>query len=287
MKPLILAIVLAVSSALLSFQGTPLAAPEKGVVEKVGSGSAEKTETTQKHQDTTPNVTMIVKQENTPADKSTEKQQDENVEIQGKLVKFTAWLVIVGLLQALILAGTIWAIVHQTSATRKSQRAWVIVSAVEKAPALGFIPEPGDRLDLVGRNSPNVFLAAIKNVGETPATLIKSKVIYQYVARLQDIPDDPDYGNLNPLNNMILVKGDSIGEAAFLQPDRILTRSQADAVRIREAFIYAYGIIKYRDAFEAGHETCFGFLYRFTLGGDPRPVGFVREELPPKYNRAT
>jgi hypothetical protein len=89
------------------------------------------------------------------------------------------------------------------------------------------------------------------------------------------------------MNEFVLVKGDSFSAFAFLQPNISLTVAQFRDVQNRNAYLYAYGIVIYKDVFGTSHETRFGYLYFIPLGGDPRPAGFRREELPSAYNRAT
>lgn len=191
-----------------------------------------------------------------------------------------------GVLVLLTLAYVIVAI-SQVKTARNTERAWIIVNPTERAPEIGFVPEPGDPPDALGRDRPNYFAFSIKNTGNTPARLIEAAASYRIVARLEDVPPEPSYPPKISYNEMILVKDDSLGMVAFLEPNRIVTSSQARAVRNKEQFWYAYGIVVYKDAFGHEHETRFGYVYFFPLGGDPRPLGFVREGLPPAYNRAT
>jgi hypothetical protein len=180
-----------------------------------------------------------------------------------------------------------FAVIGQTRTSKNAERAWVIVSPVEAAPVVGFIPERGDPLNEPGPNQQNAFICSFKNTGETPARLVDAAVIYRMVQRLGDVPAEPDYGQKCSLNDLPLVKEDSISWIAFLLPEIILTKLQASAVRSRQAFLYAYGVVDYRDVFGRPHETRFGYTYSFPHGGDTRPPGFRREELPQAYNRAT
>jgi len=74
---------------------------------------------------------------------------------------------------------------------------------------------------------------------------------------------------------------------AFLEPDIILKKNDFDAVHNRKAFLYAFGILVYRDVYGRLHETRFGYVYYFPHVGDLRNKGFRREGLPPAYNQAT
>jgi hypothetical protein len=154
-----------------------------------------------------------------------------------------------------------------------------------------YLADPSDRTqEDYGKDNPNVFLARIKSTGNTPARLVDSMVTYRQVSRLQDIPKEPDYAGRSSLNDLVLAKEDCIGAFAFLQPNQpnpIVTKDEALALRRREIFWYAYGIVAYLDTFGKTHETRFGYLYFFPLGGDPRSASLVREGLPSAYNKAT
>jgi len=175
------------------------------------------------------------------------------------------------------------AVIRQTRASKDTSRAWVIATPM-RSPKIGFIPEVGDP---TGSDTRNIFAVSYKNTGETPAQLLESRVFYKQVKRLQDIPKVPKYCHKTSFDGLLLVKKDSIDEAAVLQPNDIVTKAEKLAVERQEIFWYAYGIVIYKDAFRRKHETRFGYVYFFPQGGDPRPVGFRREGLPPAYNKAT
>jgi hypothetical protein len=188
---------------------------------------------------------------------------------------------------ALFAVVTAVAVLVQVQSARNTDRAWIIVSPTDATPEIGFIPNPGDPLNTPGRDKPNIFTCSIKNTGNTPARLVNSAVIYRKIDRLEDIPKEPQYGQRGPFGDFALVKEDSMGAVAFLQPDVTLTRSEASAVQAQQCFLYAYGVVSYRDVFGRSHETRFGYVYHAPLGGDPIPRGFRREKLPLEYNRAT
>jgi hypothetical protein len=173
------------------------------------------------------------------------------------------------------------------SADSGKRLAWVTASPAINSPALGFVRDAGDALEVPFNDAPNRFIVAFKNNGNTPAELLDVAVVYRMIDRLADLPEDPDYGQKGSFQRLTLVKGDSVGSYAFLRPDIILQRRQAVAVQQQQSFLCAYGIITYEDAFGRPHETRFGFVYHFPLGGDPRPAGFTREGISPKYNGAT
>jgi hypothetical protein len=177
----------------------------------------------------------------------------------------------------------------QISTSRDTERAWVIANPTDNAPHIGFIPAGGSNLEnhQAGANQRNAFGCAFKSTGNTPARLVELAIRYRKTDRLEDIPRQPDYGLRAVLNDLPLVTGDSVGYVAFLEPDIILKRSEFDAVYQQNAFLYAFGIVVYRDVYNRLHETRFGYVYHFPQGGDPQERGFRKEGLPPGYNRAT
>jgi hypothetical protein len=222
---------------------------------------------------------------------------EEDRATQRKLTWFTAVLAGVGVLQLFVMFLT-WLVyrrqatimTRQTETTRDTERAWVIANPVENAPVVGFVPSEGAgnlELHLVGVGQRNVVSFSFKSTGNTPARLVEMATLYRKVDRLEDIPKEPSYGERTSLNDLPLVTGDSLGVVQFLEPSAILSKAEADAVWRKEAFLYAFGIVVYRDVYNRLHETRFGFVYHFPLGGDPRQPGFHRELMPAAYNYAT
>jgi hypothetical protein len=175
----------------------------------------------------------------------------------------------------------------QVDALIKSERAWVIASPVNYSPQIGYAAFPDPQVSDIGKDTMNIFGAAFKNTGDTPARITHSKVVYRYASNRKEIPAEPDYGERNPTVDLLLVKQDSTVTLVYLQPNPLLNKLQYIAVQQGEGFLYAYGIVEYEDVFEKKRETRFGYLYRVPLGGDPLPASFMREGLPAAYNRAT
>ena len=211
------------------------------------------------------------------------------------LVAVAVWGIVVAI-------NTLKTLTEQTKATKiaaeatkasadaliESERAWIIASPIEKSPQLGYVVFPGTPEESdYGKDTINVFGVAIKNTGETPARLVEEAVCYKHVESLQDIPEQPIYGDCISCNKLLLVTQDSVATISRLQPNPLLRKTQAVAIRRGKEFLYAYGFIRYLDVFGRIHETGFGYLYLFPLGGDPRPLGFTRDGLPPAYNYAS
>ena len=73
-------------------------------------------------------------------------------------------------------------------------------------------------------------MLSAESTGNTPARLLESGVAYKRVARLQDIAGTPDYVGRSPRNSLLLVTDDSLSEVAILQPDAIVSESEATAL---------------------------------------------------------
>jgi hypothetical protein len=186
---------------------------------------------------------------------------------------------------------TAYAIGKQVQTARNTDRAWIIVFPMWDAPPIGYIPEPGDALAYPGRDAKNVFVASAKNTGNTPARIIEFRVKYKQVPSLQDIPQKANYGprpRSKSSDEILLCKEEQpIGAFAFLEPNIIVTKPEKEKIERQEAFLYAYGILFYKDAFNRMHETKFGFIYHMPIGGDVFERGFRRDKLPAAYNKAT
>jgi len=178
----------------------------------------------------------------------------------------------------------------QVQTTRNTERAWVIVSPVDPAPMLGFAPrENAGNLERhsVGAGQRNTSSWTVKSVGNTPARLMEVSVMYRKASSVTDVPRKPNYSETIVLNDLPLVKADSIGFVAHLQPEAILSRDDYEAVLQQKALLYAFGRVLYKDVYNRRHETKFGYVYHFPQSDDAREKGFRRELLPAEYNRAT
>lgn len=191
---------------------------------------------------------------------------------------------------AVFTCGMFVCIWMQITASKSTERAWIIVSPLEVAPPIGFVPSANAgniETHLVGVNQQNVFSCAIKNTGNTPAQLLKLAIAYRAVNSISEILSPPEYREKNDLNGLLLVKGDSVGFETVLEPSPILTKTEWDAVHAQRLILYAFGAINYKDVYGKAHETRFGYLYFVPQGGDRTPEGFNREKMPRAYNSAT
>ena len=164
-----------------------------------------------------------------------------------------------------------------------SERAWIIITPVNWNPGLRPLPEAGE-IPI------NLFQAAVRNVGKTPATLVKMAFRYVNLSKgeYDALPGEPKYGEGTVPNGLVLVPSDSVGFSVPLMPSATLTADEVRSISNAERFIYFYGSIRYRDAFGKYRETRVGYVYTFPQGGR---IAYQREGFqrggPDAYNRAT
>ena len=178
-----------------------------------------------------------------------------------------------------------WILKRQTAIFRNTERAWLIATPIERDPGLYWVPEVGDP---VGPTMRNVFAVSIQNKGRTPAHLMKTSLYYKTFQTLEELPATPLYKNVIAHEGLVLIpNGEPIGQVAYLQPDTLLGKAQIAAIQIREAYVFAYGFVEYRDVFKNIHRTQFGYVYNFPQGGEPQALKGFMPNGPKSYNRAT
>jgi len=294
-------------------------APEQRVPKQNGAINAGNDAARKQDQDAAPNVTVIVNnQGQTPNTKDGGDKDDADIEVERSLAKFTEWLVVVGIIQFLALcmhAFIFWrqatimeehrtslvalaeSAGHNAAAARASaeavvtaERAWTSVRPMVREPELYSVPEVGDPITQTFRN---VFAVSVKNVGRTPALVTKSVLLYVRVDDLSQLAAEPAYTepDIQIHDGLLLFPdGEPIGRVAFLQPEAILSKAQVAAIQNKEGFVYAYGFIEYRDAFECPrcpHRTQFGYVYNFPQGGEPQVLKGFMPGGPDSYNKST
>jgi hypothetical protein len=186
-------------------------------------------------------------------------------------------------------------------AVLNSERAWVTVKPYHWSPELRATWQPGDDPVPSGEMPAEVplFSAQLCNSGKTPAQIDEVAVRYLYVKQsLSVLPEVPEHGIFSPQNGYLLVPNDNdfvvqVRLRHFDDPEQcLLKRAEIDALRgsgDRRNFLYAFGLVRYRDAYGKKRETGFGYVYDFPrpheMGAD-KPV-FRRDGPSTKYNKAT
>lgn len=167
----------------------------------------------------------------------------------------------------------------QTKAFRQSERAWMIVN-----PIFEKLASPP-----VGQNQNLLYPVSIKNCGKTPATIVEAGVAFRKIDSLSHIPKVPlfEKTEITSLNALLLVPQDSF---LLTAPEVTWTREEYGAVHRHpaELFLYAYGFVKYLDAFGKPHESWFCHHYYVSEPQDPDIRGFQRYvKAPAIYSKAT
>ncbi len=259
--------------------------PVEGIVDGNRTASADKTQKTKQNQQTTETEAMRgmlaqvtqIQQARAQELKDIENQKNEDAKISGKIKTYTFCLVVVGFIQALILAATVCAIARQTAATNNSERAWITVS-IDKLPDFP--------------NDPNAvaFLwikPSVKNSGRTPARITKMVLRSHEVNPSNGmipgiLPPDPTF----PSDQTTLLEGRDIvlppNDAG--QPLGIaITPERFNDARIGNKTLYVYGYVEYRDTVaNKPHETRFCYIYWPQSGFSPDPSGFYLAGVTPK-----
>jgi len=107
------------------------------------------------------------------------------------------------------------------------------------------------------------FAAQIKNLGRTPAKIEGITVRYVRTSRsARDMDPEPDFGEIDT-EQFFLLPNSEMAATAILSPESgVLTKAEVTAIQDGKEFLYAYGVVKYRDVYDRSHETHFGYAYR-------------------------
>lgn len=202
------------------------------------------------------------------------------------LIVATVLLVGVGGGQLWIMNKTVAVARDSAMAAMNSQRAWVVTQPAHATPNL--VPAiPG-----VPGAPKHFFAYRIWNAGHTTATDVKAFARYMILKSLDDLPVTPTYGELENFPNKVLIPTDtSIGDHGlwglkWLEPVPTLWESEIEDFENRKRFLYAYGIVTYKNGIGGTGVTAFGLVYHFPLEGDWKPKGFLAAG-PDEYNKST
>src|SRR5580704_3714502 len=260
-----LAIALAIAGLSFATQSKTFDKPEKEAGTQNGGLSAE--EITSKTDNGAAPLWLQSSVRNLPpAIKPNENQDDENIKIQRKLANLTLWLVIVGFIQAAILAGTISAVLYQASVAKNIERAWVLVESAAIDPVWG------------GKSAIRPLL---KNVGRTIARIRKISLGGARPLQLNgELPVPPIFEGNQDLDFVLSPNG----ELPLLYiPTVPINSENMQSVQNGLLKMYVYGRIEYIDF--SGKSRVTGFCLIYNWGKNDVPPGFYPYlEAPPGYN---
>ncbi|MGA2606665.1 MAG: hypothetical protein ABSH01_04310 [Terriglobia bacterium] len=182
--------------------------------------------------------------------------------------------VIVGIVQTLVLAGTIFVIWKQMSTARNAQRAWVMVEIEHNAKKWA----DGEVHVLEGSGTggdTTTFYAVLvcRNEGSSPGWIDEKRVKFEIVSSLPPRPnlECAQFVQAGPI---------PIGTGQALPPTDILPFEPVAMGRQEHGKLtVVYGVVKYRDIFDKRRETT--FAYRILNGELRRLEGY------PEYNKNT
>lgn len=188
---------------------------------------------------------------------------------------FACLLTVVGFLQAGLLYGTLKAIKRQGDAMEISERAWLLITPVRP------------RHRHVDKDGVAEFFWVVKNVGNTPATLIDTQARFEVLVE-DELADVPDYGEKMCLNERTLAPGGSVRfhakwtERKKGRHVRYVLREGSEDILV----VCGYGRIEYRNTFG---QTCESrFCSNVFLNGNEFRIGFLPNfDAPPVYTKHT
>ena len=231
----------------------------------------------------------IVSSQQSPSSENQKRCEDKT---QGwhKFVTFpegvTAWAVI------LTLGAIIWQACESRTAAQfasesadafmRSERAWVIATPEDSSYEI--------KSTVVGTSQGNGVIFSVRNAGKGIARIDSVGLNYRLLTE-----QEWNVVSENPIlevpmvsyNGRILVPTDSFPVGIPLQPNAILMADDVRTIEFGDRIPFAWGVIRYRDAFDNERLTRFGYKNHFPQGGrvGMEKRGFRQE--PPGYNEAT
>jgi hypothetical protein len=250
-------------------------APEQRVTKEQKSLTAEKPATANDKQGDS-KVTVIVKQENAASDNSKKEQDDENIKIQRRIAIFTALLVIVGLIQAVVLWLTIKAVNRQTATNQHIERAWVMAD-LKFSTASHFFH--GDHMEN-GVSTQTISLMGVElhcvNDGNSPAWITEKALRLIILGRAGELPAKPSLSS----KDVVQHEPEPLGPGGS---SKKVLDIQGEGRHSLTTSTLVYGVIRYRDIFEKDRETWFCYQ----MSGYRTNYLLTRISGNPEYNRNT
>ncbi|HEV2468608.1 MAG TPA: hypothetical protein VGS78_05405 [Candidatus Sulfotelmatobacter sp.] len=152
---------------------------------------------------------------------------------------------------------------------RTRERAWMVFS----------IEQPPTQVSQGGQPTGFSIVGFLRNVGSTPATIVKQSH-FGNIGNRGDFTAVPPYMSDKPLDSAYSFVPNDVRPALFHVDD-----SQMRAAFAGRVHIYVFGQIVYRDVFGKGHETRYCFRYYPTATADHQ-TGFYPEG-PAEYLKVT
>ncbi len=199
------------------------------------------------------------------------------------LYRVYLWFTIIGVPFALI---GICVLYSQGRAIKNADRAWLIATPTEWSP---YLRSDGPH-QLRGEN---VFKVKVANIGKTPARVVRSSVRYVLIDSLEALPKEPDYGILDPEQDLIVApreieepESSLVSRAVLEQPNGLLSGQDHTAITEKTKVLFAFGFVRYLDIHGTKRETRFGYCYVHRKPGEAPGSAFAQAG-PAAYRRTT
>jgi len=264
MKSIAMSLVLA-AVGIVAAQSKPFGTPEQRVIEQKGGTKAGESHEGQEAQQPSP-VTVIVQQDNAAQPNAGNKNSGEDVDLERKIVKYTGYLVWVGI-------ATVFFIGYQSWATAQAAK------AARDGVELQISKERG-RVK-IGVQDAKVFAAPSQNI----ATWLENygpsiAFVKEFRARYLATPDRivvPDYSNCKLVAFNEWVKPEytkSVSEQGQvkygivpMEPFKPFTEDDVMDIRKELSFIHFYGFARYRDLFDRNWRVNIHVRWKMRWGG--------------------
>jgi hypothetical protein len=259
----------------------------------------------------TPNVTVIVKQDQSPSHGYSNDNEDAaKTQVERDTARSTLWLAIGGFLQVLVLLLTLVVIVRQTKILRRhgleleslakaaklnneaninAARPWLLIP-LEKE--FSEIQNPILVARLPGEYRRSYCTIRIKNFGGTTAQIVDVK-IGMFVGQYDDVPDPRAYEPQDSMGEDYKIPdGASVPVQATFSPDGWITPQDLEAITGKnikdKRYVWLCGYLKYRDTLDRKDAPIYEtrICYRWVNDlNSPAPFWIMAGDR--KYSRAT
>jgi len=161
-------------------------------------------------------------------------------------------------------------------AQMSGDRAWILVEKLKIDEFVWARPE---------EQKTATFSYTINNYGKTPAFVSALEIRFEIGSSSDTPPNLAIFGTEDFLiNPHIIPQNDERPCNTELSPNSSPTSEQIKAIEESRLFLWVYGIVKYRDIYDAPHETRFCFNNKYSSTKAPIELQMAGD---PKYNNAT
>ncbi|MGA3373406.1 MAG: hypothetical protein ABSC48_16750 [Terracidiphilus sp.] len=273
--------------------------PENGIA-KQSIASQGKQQTNAKYEDQySAKVPSVVVQVESPTNDSHSAEDQENIQLQRKITRFSKWLMIATVVLAIVGVLQFVLLIRQEDILREardiiraqdehmiaSERAWVLLHT-KKTQLPTLIPIDGPP-PVPGEHPFAQCMVSLKNFGITPAHISVCEFEIQLGNSNTVPPSVSIYETVVGSRKYSIGPNESWPIQALLKSQLFVNSANLTGIKQWREFLWMCGVIRYSDVFRekiASHETRVCLLY------DPKPdtdKPFWVIAGPPEYNSAT